>query len=291
MACVDDAPLSATDRTHDLVRLLEAVSRVQREYGLAQPPKTCVAVLLDGNTGAASRHDAAFVIAIECRRAGIDERTTGRVLARWAKKIAYSGRAADRAVHAAFKRTPKGEYQYHAPGLLNKVGGKYRQVLGDICREVGCPQNCIPSKALYLGPASETHDRFKQLGWPRWLRRQRHAAAAEIYEAITILERRHRLAPGAKLYLAFSQLEEISGRSRSHMNENLQLLEELDLITDLVVGSGSGNYAKDRKPTQLRRVVPIPRAPRAKRAAITSGAHAEPHIGAAQQRKQKRRKT
>jgi hypothetical protein len=106
------------------LRALEAVRVVAAEYELvAANLKPCVAFLLDGNIGGASRHDAAFVIAIESRRLGLSEKETERVLVRWAKKIGYGQRQACGGIRNAYAKTPNGHWRYHPPGVQKKPGG------------------------------------------------------------------------------------------------------------------------------------------------------------------------
>jgi hypothetical protein len=235
---------------------------MSEEYRLPEAPKTCIAVLLEGNLNGAGRHDCAFVIAMELRRMGMGDAAARRVLRRWATRIGYSPSNTERAVQSAYRRRADGAFQYHEPGLQNRAGGRYQQVMRPICADVGCPQNCIPYNRVYQGLPDETYDRFTQLGWPRWLRRHRHGAADDVYRALTQLERDYRLTPGAVLYTSFRKLEQISGRSRTHIKDHLLRLQQFGLIEVLEFGSGSGNYSKDRKPTQVRRAVPIRPPPR-----------------------------
>src|SRR4051794_21970145 len=93
--------------------ILATVREVAAEYGLDTTMlKPCIAFLLDGNIGGAGRHEAAFIIAIECRRIGLSETETQRVLTRWSPKIGYRTRAALRAITGAFRKNPGGSYKY-----------------------------------------------------------------------------------------------------------------------------------------------------------------------------------
>ena len=113
---------------------LYAVRPVAAEYGLpTEELKPCVALLLDGNTGSSARHEAAFVIAIECRRIGCSQDQTQRVLVRWAKKISYRQTDVRRASIGAFRKKPDGRWQYYPPGVSKKPGQVYERVLSATC--------------------------------------------------------------------------------------------------------------------------------------------------------------
>jgi hypothetical protein len=263
------------------LRALEAVVFVADEYGIAAGAlKPCVALLLDGSIGAAQRHEAAFVIAIECRRLRLSETETGRVLAYWAKKIEYGENDAGRAIASAYRKTPDGKhYRYHPPGLEKKPGGIYERVLAEVCRTVGCPANCAPFQGLRRGPGGEDLDRFERLDWPIVLRKQRHAAAVDYYRAIYLLERKHGFGAGTTLLTSYKQLAELAGRDKRHAGENLRVLLTRGLLSHFTPGSGSGPNARDRKPSRIARAVPVPNIPPRYRAAITTAGEAQPEIG------------
>jgi hypothetical protein len=273
-------------RSEVQLRALEAVRSIADEYGLAVGAlKPCIAWLLDGNLAAAPRHEAAFVIAIECRRLHLSDAEAGQVLARWAKKIGYVERDARRGIANAYARTENGNhYRYHPPGLEKKRGGVYERVLGDICRDVGCPANCAPFQALRRGPRGEGLERFEQLGWPTVLRKQRHTAAADYYRAICLLERKHGFGAGTTLLTSYEQLAELAGRNKRHAGENLRILLTRGLLADFVRGSGSGPHARDRQPSRVARNIPIPNIPARYRAAITTDSERQPEIGGSESR-------
>jgi hypothetical protein len=262
------------------LRALEAVRHVADEYGLATARlKPCVAFLLDGNIGGAQRHQAAFTIAIDCRRMGLSERETGEVLSRWAKKIGHRVREALDPIRSAYAKNPDGSWKYHPPGVSKRHGSNYDQVLGDICRDVGCPSNCAPFKDLSRGPRGEDFPQFERLDWPLVLRKQRHPAAIDWYKAICFLERRHRFAAGAEILTSYAQLAEIAGRDKRHAGENLRILQTRGLLSVFERGSGSGPKARDRRPSCVARAVPIPNIPPRYRGAITTGGGSPPEIG------------
>ena len=277
----EDARRLSLVRSEVQLRALEAVRPIADEYGLAAGAlKPCIAWLLDGNIGGAQRHEAAFVIAIECRRLRLSETETGRVLARWAKKIGYCESDARRAIGNAYGKASGGKHwRYHAPGLEKKPGGLYDRVLGEICRDVGCPANCAPFQGLRRGPRGEDLDRFEQLGWPIVLRRQRHAAAIDYYRAIFLLERKHGFGAGATLLTSYEQLARLAGRDKRHAGENLRVLLTRGLLSDFIPGSGSGPNARDRQPSRIARAVPVPNIPPRYRAAITTDGEPQPEIG------------
>jgi hypothetical protein len=243
------------------IRALEALRPVAEEYGLPNLGKPCLAFILDGNGGGAARHEQAFLIAIECRAQRLSERETERVLTRWAGKIGYSPREACRAIRNAFAKRPGGEYKYFPPGLVKKPGTLAHRVLDSICTDVGCPQNCLAFSAVRLGPRGESFERFEALQWPYALRRDRHSAAVDFYQAICTIERDLGLAPGVLLRTSSRQLAEVAGRNRAHALENLRILYTSGLLADFRRGSGSGPHAHDRRPTELRRALPIPQPP------------------------------
>jgi hypothetical protein len=268
-------------RVETELKALEAVRLVADEYGLTPSTlKPCVALLLDGDISVAQRHEAAFVIAIECRRLHLSEAETGQILARWAKKIGYSEREAHRAIGNAYRKTPDGKHwRYHPPGLEKKPGSVYERVLGEICRDVGCPANCAPFQSLRRGPRGEDLDRFERLGWPIVLRRQRHAAAVDYYRAIFLLEHKRGFGAGATLLTSYKQLAELAGRDKRHAGENLRVLLTRGLLSEFVRGSGSGPHARDRQPSRVTRAVPIPNIPPRDRAAIATDGEPQPEMG------------
>src|SRR4051812_31643950 len=109
---------------------LYAVREVAIEYGFATGQlKPCVALLLDGNLGGAARHDAAFVIAMECVRCEWTQVQAREALARWAQKIDYSTREVEKAIRSAYSG------KYHPAGLRKKQTGVYGRVLAATCSE------------------------------------------------------------------------------------------------------------------------------------------------------------
>lgn len=268
-------------RSETQLRALGAVRQVADEYGLpAAALKPCVAFVLDGNIGGSQRHEAAFVIAIECRRLHLSERETGDILARWAKKIGYSERDARRPIANAYAKLPDGKhFKYHPPGIEKPPGRVYDRVLGATCRDVGCPANCAPYQGLPRGPRGEDLDRFDRLGWPLFLRKERHAAACDYYRAVYLVERRHGFAAGTTLLTSYAELSALAGRDKRHAGENLRILYTRGLLSIFERGAGSGPKARDRRPSRIARAVPIPNVPARRRGAITTGSAPQPEIG------------
>jgi hypothetical protein len=124
-------------------------------------------------------------------------------------------------------------------------------------------------------------NRFDRLGWPLVLRKERHAAAADYYRAVYLIERRHGLAAGATILTSYADLSALAGRAKSHAGENLRILYTMGLLTTFQRGSGSGPKAHDRRPSQVARAVPIPNIPPRYRAAISTGDETASEIGAA----------
>jgi len=264
---------------------LEATVLVAAEYGLRTADlKPCVALLLDGNLGGAERHKAAFIIAVECRRMGLEANACARVLRAWSRKIGYRERDAQRAVESAFRRKPNGDWLYPAPGLNKKPGTSYA-ILAPTCETVGCPANCPPFLKLRQGPKAETMQRFEQLGWPEELRRIRRAAAADVYRAICLIERQHGLSPGSPLFASYKKVAEFSGRDHSGIGRLLDVLWRISLLSVFERGSGSGPYARDRHASRIARMVPIPAPSSALLAAIKTGCGPQPQIGGGPQPK------
>jgi hypothetical protein len=242
------------------LRPLEAVCRVAAEYGLPQGElKPCVAVLLDGSFGP-SRHEAAFLIALELRRIGLSEQRAGRVIGRWARKYGVS--RSHTAIRSAWEKNANGDWRYRAPGLAKRPGTVAFKVLLPVCVEIGCPQQCPPlAGRVRRGPARETYERFQRLGWPSYLRKSRHDAATDFYRAVCEVERARGFAPGTRLHVSYRQLAELADRNFAHAPESLELLLDLDLLTMFERGSGSGPNARDRKASTVQRRVPIPNTP------------------------------
>jgi hypothetical protein len=269
-------------RPVDDVAALEAVRLVADEYGIPTGDlKTCIAYLLDGNlTG--DRHKCAFTIAIELRRLGWEPAAVEAALARWAKKIGYRVRDAQRAVKNAFLKKPDGQFKYYPPGL--RKSGVYKQVLEPVCSEVGCPANCPAFAGKYQGFPRETFARFEELGWPSHLKNIRQFRAIDTYRAICQREQQLQLAPGVELLTTYKQLAEIGGLHYTTVGNTLRKLDQLGLI-HFEPGSGDGPHAKNRVPSRIRRVIPIPRLPSSEesRAAITTDRQSRPEIGRARQ--------
>jgi hypothetical protein len=262
------------------LRALEAVRHVAGQSGFRTAElKPCVVFLLDGNIGGAQRREAAFVIAIECRRLQLSEREAEKVLARWAKKVGIRQREAFGAIPNAYAKKD-GRWRYHPPGLSKKHGSIYDRVLSATCADVGCPANCAPYAHVYRGPRHEGFAAFEKLGWPDYFRKTRHVATIDWYRAVCELERERGFAAGSPLLTSYGDLARLARHSHAHTGENLRLLYTLGLLALYERGSGSGPKAADRKPTSLKRAVPIPRTPASYRAAITTGADPAPHIGA-----------
>jgi hypothetical protein len=268
----ENRPQLAVVRPEIQIRALEAVRLVADEYGFPTGIlKPCIAFLLDGNIGDAARHEAAFVIAIECRRLGLSDDETKHILIRWAKKIGYNQRQACGPIRNAYLKNERGTWKYHPPGIQKKQGSGYERVLSEICAEVGCPANCAPFAHLNRGPRGQGFEQFERLGWPRVLRKQRHAAAIDYYRAVCQLERQRGLAAGAPQLTSYRQLAELAGHDYRHAGDNLRVLYTRGLLTSFERGSGSGPKAGNRLPTRVTRAVPIPGIPPRYTAAITTG--------------------
>ncbi len=242
-------------------RILSALSHVRADYGLPTLAKPCVAAVLDGDLAGAQRHEAAFIIAIECRDLGLTEAETKRVLVRWAASIGYRSREACRVIDGAYRTRAGGGWRYHPPGLTKKEGTFAHRVLAPHCADVGCPANCPRYQGVRQGPRGETYRQFERLRWPQTLKRQRHAAAIDVYRAVCDLEDELGVAPGRPLLTSSARLAELAERDRSHILENLRVLYTRGLLATFERGSGSGPNAHDRLPTRIARTTPIPTPP------------------------------
>jgi len=242
---------------------LSALRLVSDEYGLPALKKPCIAFLLDGNIGGAERHEAAFIIAIECRACGLTANETERVLVRWANKIGYRERTACRAINNAYAKNAAGGWRYFPPGLVKRPNTVAFRVLAPICTDVGCPQNCPAYQNVSRGPRGESFRRFEQLRWPQALRQEHRGGGASIdfYRAICELEDERGFAPGVPLMTSSAQLARLAGRDRRHAMDNLHILFTRGLLRRFERGSGSGPKAHDRLPTVVAREVPIPSPP------------------------------
>ena len=257
------------------LRALEAVPLVAAEYGLpASKLKPCIAVVLDGNIGGASRHRCAFTLAMELLcNVKLTPEQTARVLKRWCRKVGYSERSALRAIPSAQSG------KYRPPGL--RKSPLYAEVLQATCDEVGCPALCTPFASVYQGPKGETWSKFERLGWGRYLIRHRHAAARDYYRALCLLEQERGLACGARLIASYRQIADRAERDYSHVGQNLDVLVAFGLVL-FEPGSGSGPRARDRRASIVSRVMPIPPRPRNQpriKGAIKKGRLPTPDIG------------
>ncbi len=127
------------------LRALEAVRHVEVEYGLRTASlKPCIAFLLDGNIGGATRHEAAFVIAIDCRRMGLTEHETEAILTRWATKIGYGTGKACSAIRNAYAKK-NNSYQYFPPGITKRPGTGYERVSLRPARTLAVRRTALPT--------------------------------------------------------------------------------------------------------------------------------------------------
>lgn len=262
----------------DVVGLLEAVRLVAKEYGIPTGElKPCIAQLLDGNLGGAARHDAAFVIAVEMRELLGEKERVRAVLERFGAKVGpgFGPARVRSALQSAYAKKPTGEWRYARPGLRGgRPGKRYASVLAETCVAVGCPQYCPPFTTLYQGSRENSFEVFVRLGWRRALHRSRHPSAALVYEAIVERERQIGAADGARIYVSFEQLAQMAGVAKSTVRRSLNELTALGLI-HFERGGGSGQYARDRKASQVQRVIPIPEV-----GAIRTGSATRPYLGA-----------
>lgn len=223
----------------DLVAL-EAVRSVAEEYGIATGQlKPCIAYLLDGNQPAAPGHEVAFTIAIELRRLDWSEDKVAEALAHWAKKIGCAVSDTQRALKSAFAKKSNGEPRYHPPGLRKKEGGIYSRTLKPVCDDVGCPANCPAMATRFSGPVQETFEKFTQLGWDAYLKKNRWRSAIDVYEAVCRREKQLQLAPGVELFTTYEQLAELAGVNKTTVGDALRRLAGLGLVA-FEAGSGSG---------------------------------------------------
>ena len=232
--------------------------------------KPCVAFLLDGNIGGASRHDAAFVIAIECRRIGLTKMEAEAVLTRWAYKIGYSSRSATRAIRSGYGKKPDGTWRYYPPGVTKKPGSKYESVLGATCIDVGCPANCAPFANVHRGlRATWAISHFEHLGWPKALRKIRHAPPPTITAPSVSWSSSVASRPARRCSRPTRNSQPSPERDRRHAGDNLDvLLRTLGLLRKFERGSGSGPHASDRVASRVVRADPIPPVPADIQAAI-----------------------
>ncbi len=263
---------------------LEAVNLVAEEYGIPTGDlKPCIAYVLDGNTTASLRN-CAFTLAIELRRLGRDASDVQKLLERWAKKVGFKQREVSGAVKSGFAKSSSGTWRYHPPGLQKKPGGRYAEVLGDVCAEVGCPANCPAFSKKYQGPVKETYERFELRGWAGYLRRRRFRSDIDVYRAICRSEIRLQLAPGAQILTTYRQLAELAEVHYTTVGDALTRLHQLGLI-EFKAGSGDGPHARNRVASRVRRVVPIPRAPSELPSTfpLTTGSGRQPQISRTRQ--------
>lgn len=262
---------------------LEAIVRAADEYGLwRERMRPCIAYYLDGNLlDGVARHKVAFALAVALRElTGADEARMREILASWARTIGYPVNETRDKLRSALRKE-RGEWKYRAPGL-KKNGPTYRETLQPVCEAVGCPGNCPRYRSVYAGPSGETFARFHKLGWPERLRTKRQHAAVAVYRAICEVEKERGFGAGSTLYVTYDQLARIAGVDKTTVGRALRQLSECGLIT-FVPGFGAGPNARNRKASEVARVVPIPTPHRADKAApitpITTGGVTQPLMG------------
>jgi hypothetical protein len=258
------------------VKALQALRMMRLDYGLPKLGKPCVAYVLDGNLGAAI-HKAAFIIALECRDLGCDEKEAIRILTRWAPRVEFRQSRIPGIVRSAYATVPGGAWKYHAAGVTKRPGSHAHEVLAGTCETLGCPANCPAFEKAHRGPGGEGVEQFELLGWPGYLKRKRHGVAIDVYRALCEFEGIHGFAHGSQLRISYRVIAKITGRSdASSVGDNLDRLLDHGLLAEFVRGSGSGPHAHDRQASIVSRCVPVPPVPIA---AIKTGGVPPPKIG------------
>jgi hypothetical protein len=260
------------------IRALESVVQMAAEYRLPQGElKPCVAYILDGNLGAAARHEAAFILGLECRRMGLTEERALGVVRAWARRIDYNPRTAASSAAAAWKRKANGDFKYHAPGRTK--GRVATAVLDPICRDVGCPEQCPPLQRTRRPSGRGDEMLLHEYGWTQLLQRRRMLGALQTYRAICVREAELEWVPGRPFHVTHQQLAEraVHGDKKA-VARHLRLLADLGLI-QYEAGSGAPGA---RRASVVARVVPVPRpgAPGVT-TAIRAGGVGTPDIGGA----------
>lgn len=240
------APLDAANREDDLANGSNACSIMAEELGIENHEiKPCIArYYRDGcskGLSAIGRNDACHIISVELRRLGFSEQEMLPYLRDWNKKNTPPLPDVDikRVIEKAFRRV----YNY----------GCHNRKLTPTC--IG--KNNCPYIRKGIGTYKKTilwRD-FTLKGW-QWVL---SSAARMIYNmALPEMEYRRQISPGGKIYVNHRELALIIGfRSHSRIGQYLEELHNRGLI----IYSHGDPLKKNRKASEIIRVVPVPEVP------------------------------
>ena len=175
--------------------------------------------------------DNTFYAAVELDRVGLSEKQIENTLSSRGVPISKAGNCA--------KSAAKGKY---------KGGCPKHQMLG-LCvyKEFN---DCWWYQGITKGRYKAKEKDFWRHGWPRKLK----AVDIVLYLAIKAIEDKRGYPPGSRLFVAYREIHDISGRSTGGIKSALEGLRDKGLIK-LKIGK-RGTYWK--KGSEVKRVWPIP---------------------------------
>ncbi len=232
--------------TNDPLSQLEATKRQADLHDvLPQELKPCVAMMLDhGVTGASGidPNTECLIVAVEFRRLEVPEDEALRRCVEWqAQKT--RGRSMRRGEVSETVRTAyEKSYSYGC-------GTDGRLYKSNFCMG---HDRCPYYVQIRRGRGLKEHDYFDH-GWPGQL----SSGAHRVYRAVVDIEAR-RQCPGGTTYASYRQIERYSGVGKSKIKSALDELQRVGLIT-YTPGKQGG---RSKHATEIKRVIPIPEAPR-----------------------------
>jgi hypothetical protein len=239
-------PLDAANRSDDMARGLHAASHMAEVLGVeGHEVRPCIAVYFaegcrKGMTFV-GRNGACHLIVVELRRLGFGELELLPYLREWNEKNQPPLRESElRSVKSsAYKK-------------LYKYGCNNAKLTGTCIGKDNCPF-VLRGKGIYKKKVLWRE--FTLKGWQRVL----SDAAKMIYNvALPEMEYRRQISPGGRIYVNQRELATIIGR-KSHSRIG-QYLEELH-NRGLIVYLHGDPLKKNRKASEIIRVVPVPEVP------------------------------
>lgn len=218
-----------TDRE---LEILQEYEEERRKPGqMPQEIKPCIMLLLKDEKRLREGNNS-FYAAVEMDRVGLTEIQIQNRLSRCGVPLS---KARSSAKSAATHR-------------YSKLGcNKFRDE--DLCRYKTF-EDCYWYRKIVRGRYKTKEKDFWRYGWPRNL----SSVQIVLYQAIKWLEEKRAYHPGSRLFVAYREIHEVSGRSKDGIKSGLKGLRDKGLI-ELKIGK-RGTYLKIG--TEVKRIWPIP---------------------------------
>ena len=222
---------------------------VRDEYGLPTLGKPCVAYALDGNLGAAARHKAAFVIAIECRALGLTRTRPAMCSANGHARSDTRSGSRMSVLFATLRKDRRAAAGATTPPESSRSRARTPfEVLGPVCAELGCPANCPayagrpPAAYADKGSNSSTGS-----AGPIGSAVAATTVPIDVYRALCDSSTNADSPPGHPSSQATRNSANSPGRSRTPRRQQPSPPRPVNgLLAEYEPGSGSGPHAHDR---------------------------------------------